>query len=70
MSEDYDGEWGEIPLTYSKGSMTATDALSSLFGVSMAIQKAQNNHDDEIVPVLKQIKRYLQKLGQDSDKEA
>lgn len=70
VSEDYDGEWGEIPLTYSKGSMTATDALSSLFGVSMAIQKAQNNHDDEIVPVLKQIKRYLQKLGQDSDKEA
>lgn len=64
VSEDYDGEWGEIPLAYSKGSMTATDALSSLFGVSMAIQKAKDNHDDEIIPVLKQIKRYLQKLEQ------
>lgn len=67
VSEDYDGEWGEIPIAYSKGSMNATDTLSSLFGVNMAIQKAKANHDDEIVPVLKQIKRYLQRLD---DKEA
>ncbi len=65
VSEDYDGEWGEIPIAYSKGSTNATDAISGLLGVNMAIQKAHNNHDDEIVPVLKQIKRYLQKLEQD-----
>lgn len=65
-AEDYEGEWGDIPLAISKGSTSATDALTSLFtmsaGVQNAIQKAQGNHDDEIVPVLKQIKRYLQKL--------
>ena len=67
VAEDYEGEWGEIPLAYSKGSMTATDALSSLFGVNMAIQKAQHNHDDDIVPVLKEIKKYLQRLEQDKE---
>ena len=65
VSEDYDGDWGETPIAYSKGSMSATDALSSLTGLNMAIQKAQGNHDDDIVPVLKQIKRYLQRLEQD-----
>lgn len=65
-AEDYEGDWGDIPLAYSKGSTSAADALTSLFtmstGVQNAIQKALGNHDDEIVPVLKQIKRYLQKL--------
>lgn len=68
VSEDYEEDWGEIPLAISKTK--STDALSGLLGVNMAIQKAQNNRDDEIVPVLKQIKLYLQKLEQDSSKEA
>lgn len=66
VSEDYEGDWGDIPLTYSKGA-SPTDALSSLLGVSMAIQKAQANHDDDIIPVLKEIKKYLQKLEQDKE---
>lgn len=67
VSEDYDGGWGDIPLAYSKGSMTTNDALSSLFGVNNAIQKALKNRDDDIVPVLKEIKKYLQKLEQDRE---
>lgn len=67
VAEDYDGEWGEIPLAYSKGSTAATDALSSLFGVSMAIQKAQNNHDDNIIPVLKEIRKYLRDINQSGE---
>lgn len=62
VSEDYEGEWGEIPLVYSRSSMSSSDALSSLLGVNKAIQNAKNNHDDEIIPVLKEIKKYLQQL--------
>jgi hypothetical protein len=64
VSEDYEGDWGEIPLAYSKGS-TGTDTLSNLLGVSTAIQKAHNNHDDDVVPVLQAIKKYLQRLEHD-----
>lgn len=61
VSEDYEDDWGNIPLVYSKGSTGTTEALAGLFGgVSAAINKAQNNHDDEIVPVLKEIRKYLQ----------
>lgn len=67
VSEDYEGEWGEVPLAYSKGSMATNDALSSLLGVNKAIQKAQCSHDDEIVPVLKEIKKFLQRLEQDKE---
>lgn len=60
VSEDYEGDWGNIPLAYSKGSTSGTDAFGSLFdGVSEAIQKAKDNHDDEIVTVLKEIRKYL-----------
>ena len=65
VAEDYEGEWGDIPLAYSKSS---TDALSSLLGgVTMAYQKAQRNGDDEIVPVLKEIRKYLR--GMERSKE-
>ena len=64
VSEDYPEEWGEIPLAYSKGSTAGTDSLAGLFGLSAAIEKAQSNHDDDIIPVLKQIKRLLQEMKQ------
>lgn len=62
VAEDYEGEWGEIPLAYSKGTTPATDALSSLLG--MSITKAQHNHDDDIVPVLKEIRKMLRNMEQ------
>lgn len=67
VSENYDGEWGEIPLVYSRSSAASNDVLSSLLGVNKAIQKAQCNHDDEIVPVLKEIRKFLQRLEQDKE---
>jgi len=68
VAEDYEGDWGNIPLAYSKGSTAATDALAGLFGgVSLAMQKAQDNHDDEIIPVLKEIRKYLK---QEQEREA
>ena len=59
-AEDFPDEWGETPLAYSKGSTGGTDTLSGLFsGVQMSIEKAAANHDDEIVAVLKEIRKYL-----------
>lgn len=65
VSEDYKGEWGDVPLAVSKGS---ADALSSLLGgVAMAYQKAQKNGDDDIVPVLKEIRKYLRDMEQSKE---
>lgn len=62
VAEDYEGDWGNVPLAYSKGSTATTDALAGLFGgVSLAMQKAKDNHDDEIIPVLKEIRKYLKR---------
>lgn len=66
VSEDYPEEWGDIPLAYSNKTQSASDALSGLFtmaaGMNTAIAKAQHNHDDDIVPVLKEIRSYLKRL--------
>lgn len=59
VSEDYDGDWGDVPLAYSKSTTAGADALNGLFGLSAAIKAAQDNHDDDIVPVLKEIRKYL-----------
>lgn len=65
VSEDYPDDWGEIPLVYSKGSTGMTDTLSSLLG--MSITKAKHNHDDDIVPVLKEIRKMLRSMEQDKE---
>lgn len=63
VAEDYDGDWGEVPLSVSRQNASAD--LSSLLGMSLA--KAKVNHDDDIVPVLKEIRKYLVKLEQEKE---
>ncbi len=57
VSEDYPDEWGGIPLQYLKTSIAPT--ISSLEG---SIEKAENNEDYDIVPILKSVKDALQEL--------
>lgn len=61
VSEDFPEEWGDIPLAVSQSQQAAS---MGSFGVLMSevIKKAQDNHDDEIVPVLKEIRSYLRRL--------
>ena len=77
VSEDYEGEWADLPLALSRGTQASTaghfesllnnNAVSSQ--IEKAITKASINHEDEIVAVLKEIKRQLLEMGGD-DNEA
>lgn len=49
VSDDYEGDWGNIPIAYSK-------LISSL---ETQIAKAENNHDDEVVSVMKAVRALL-----------
>lgn len=56
VSDDYEGDWGNIPLAYSK-------VQTSLNGLEAQIAKAEGNHDDEIVAVMKSVRSLLMKMS-------
>lgn len=67
--EDYEGDWGDVPLQYMKASMeTRTDEGSrqvmkvsdgELKQMDEQIGKAQGNHDTEVVAVMREIRKML-----------
>lgn len=61
VSEDYPEEWGDVPIALQKNQQSAP-AASLGTQMNTAIQKAQANHDDDIVPVLKEVRNLLKKL--------
>lgn len=61
VSEDFPEEWGETPLAVQNSQRASSMGAFSVL-MSDVIQKAKDNHDDEIVPVLKEIRSYLRKL--------
>ena len=50
VSDDYDGDWGDVPLMYSKTIAN---------GIEAQIAKAAQNHDDEIVAIMKSVRAVL-----------
>lgn len=62
-AEDYEGDWGNVPLAYSTaqaaGMGTNLDQLT--MSLQKQIEKAAENRDDDIVPVLKEVRRILKK---------
>ena len=61
VSEPFDEDWGEIPLAVQKSQQAAQMPQMVAFAAAMddLIKKARANRDDEIVPVLKEIRKYL-----------
>ena len=62
-SDDFEEDWGNIPLAYLKQAMQNREGGDFTgYGLQMAkqIQRAEENHDDEIVAVLKAIKKQLE----------
>lgn len=53
VSDDYEGEWGNIPLAVYK----------MINGLDTQITKAESNHDDEIVSVMKAVRALLAERG-------
>lgn len=65
VSEDYEGDWGNVPLNYSRTQQGGSDLESNIEQLTMSLQqqimKAANNKDDEIVAVMKEVKRILKR---------
>lgn len=62
-SENYDGDWGDTPLQYIKTIAAPSLPYSAEFGISLTkqIEKAAKANDLEIVAVLKEIRKLLDK---------
>ncbi len=61
-AENYNGEWGDIPLAYNKSQNTGIDTGQITMGLQNQIQKAEANNDDSVVAVMKEVKSLLMKM--------
>lgn len=64
VSEDYEGEWGNTPLAYSKIAPTEETAntLTVPAQLDEVIEKAYQNSDNELIPVMKEVRRLLENI--------
>lgn len=65
ISDDFEEEWGNIPLAYLKQAMSGNAGGDFTgYGLQMAkqIERAEANHDEEIIPVLRSIKKFLEEM--------
>lgn len=58
-SEPYPEEWGDIPLAFTKNQMPALNEQ-----IDKAIQKASGNNDEDIVLVMKEVKKLLVNMAE------
>ncbi len=56
-SEDYDGEWGNIPVAVSKSQMQIVEPQ-----IEKAIEKAVNDKDQDVLAVMRAVKEELLRL--------
>ena len=64
-SDDFEEEWGNIPLAYLKQAVSSQSGGDFTgYGLQMQrqIERAEQNRDDEIVPILKAVKRLLEEM--------
>ena len=64
VSEDYEGDWGNIPLAYQKTSSSATQPLTGeelQAKVGEVIMKAETNNEVELVAIMKEVRSLLER---------
>ena len=64
VSEDYEGDWGNIPLAYQKTSSSATPQLTGeelQAKVGEVIMKAETNNEVELVAIMKEVRSLLER---------
>ncbi|MCC8191704.1 MAG: hypothetical protein LIO41_01480 [Ruminococcus sp.] len=59
ISEDFEGDWANEPLNYTRIKPSENAQLDE--ALQQQIAKAASNHDDEIVAVMKEVKKVLSK---------
>ncbi len=69
VSEDYPDDWGNMPLAYHNAQNSGFDISSLTMSLQKQIEKAAGNHDDEIVAVMKEVKKFLQNRLTNETKE-
>ncbi len=57
VSEDYKGNWGNIPLVYIKNTISQANTA-----VNAAISKARRDNSEDIIPILKGIKDAINEI--------
>lgn len=63
QAEDYEGDWGDTPLNYSKSQGGGGLDFGGLtMSLQQQIEKAASSHDDAVVAVMKEVKRLLMKM--------
>ncbi|MCD8011957.1 MAG: hypothetical protein LUG99_02030, partial [Lachnospiraceae bacterium] len=60
-AEDYEGDWGDVPLAYASKVQSAPASTGFDQQISQQIQKSVENNDVEITAVLKEIRTLLRK---------
>ena len=55
-SDDFEEDWGNIPLAYSK-------TQTAINGLDMQIAKAENNRDEEIAAIMKSVRSLLMNMS-------
>lgn len=74
-SEDFEEDWGNTPVVISKLNQVPAAQINPLLGgaiekqLNKAINKAAINRDDEIVAVLKEVRKELARLSGDADED-
>jgi len=70
VSEDYPGEWGDIPIAYQKtqgsgssGAGVGQDFNALAMSLQRQIEKAASHNDDAVVAVMKEVKALLLKMN-------
>lgn len=62
-AENFEGDWADLPLSYSQMQSAAQSAAQSLAGldqqISQQVQKSVENGDEEITVILKEIRKLL-----------
>lgn len=67
-SENFEGDWGDTPLAYSKAQQPQAQGISGLdLQLSQQIQKSVEHHDEEITVILKEIRKLLTNIETDSE---
>lgn len=66
IAEPYDEDWGDIPLAVSKSQMAPAAPGQNITGqIDAAIQKAMTSKDDDVVLVMKEVKKLLLKMSRE-----
>jgi len=66
VAEPFPEEWGDVPLALQKQQQGTQDMSGLMMAMQKQIAKAEGNHDDEIVAVMKEVRNLLEKASEES----